>query len=134
MSALLKSIPNVTNEVYIYECEMNTSQFSTLIHTASHIETVEIVRCKINGDDEFDFTNDKPYHIKQLSLLKNGGKDYSDWSVNKQQFINILKAISNTTLKHSLEQIGIWNCQITKEEGQTYANELGLNHIKVIDN
>ena len=68
-----------------------------------------------------------------MSLLGTGRKYLNDWAKDKQQFKDILLAISQCGLKDSLTEINIDDCQITAQEGQTFVDELGMNNISVTD-
>ena len=84
-------------------------------------------------DTNLDFSTDITYNIKLLYLGNSGRKNRSDWVNNKGELRKIVKAISESTLKDSLEEINIYNCGVTISEAKQMLIYEGVSTIKITD-
>ena len=84
-------------------------------------------------DTNLDFSTDITYNITLLCLGSSGRKNRSHWANNKGELRKIVKAISESTLKDSLEEINIYNCGVTISEVEQMLIYEGVSTIKITD-
>ena len=81
-----------------------------------------------------DFSTDLQYNIKFLCLGRCGQSNKSDWANNRGDLRKIIKAISQSKLKDSLEEINIYKCGVTISEVEQMLTDEGISNIKITDN
>ena len=131
VESLTKCLPKVTDEIVFDCCKMKSSELSLIMKHSHNSKSIFIQYAKIEDDGVFDFNTHIPYNTQFISFGGTGLKYRSNWDKNNKQFELIMKAISESGLKHSLTQINIYQCQIGVEEAQTIANDLDMDHVKL---
>ena len=84
-------------------CNFSCSELQSIFVAAKHIKILKFIKCKLDVTDEFDISQET-FHIEQLLLYEWG--DYSEWN-NIDGLEILVKAVANSSLKHSLKQIMI---------------------------
>ena len=83
--------------------------FSVGRHT---FNSIICCNCKLDVTDEFDI-KEQAFHIEQLELGYWG--DHSGWKNNIDGLEILIKAVANSSLKHSLNKILIWEIKMDIE-------------------
>ena len=130
MASLCKCLSGVTQQVYFYSVDFNSSHTLSKIVKASHnAESVIIRRGKVLTDDEWDFWNDNNYKTKTLSFSTGDVSSICEWKNHSKRWINIVKGISNCGLKNALQIVGINPGDISKKDAQKVLTEYGCQDI-----
>ena len=82
----------------------SSSELQSIFIAAKHINKIEFCDCKLNITDEFDISQEK-FYTKRLQLRF--WSDASDWNNNIDGLKILVKAVANSSLKHSLNKIWI---------------------------
>ena len=114
---------------------INSEELSQLVQNSRHCNRFKINGCKLTIDTDIDFSNDDQYSVKFLSFRITGRSDRSDWGKNKSDMKTVMKAISQSSLKDSLQEINVHDCQVTIQEVEQALKDNGVDdNIKVTDN
>ena len=62
-------------------------------------------------------------------MFKCGLKENSNWKEYPQRFNNLMKAISQSGIKESLEALDIGFCEVSEEDARSVLNSLGMMNI-----
>ena len=102
----------------------SSSELQSIFIAAKHINTLRFSWCKLDVADEFDISQET-FHIEELELpcwrddsrwyndwsydsrWNNGWRDASRWNNNIEWLEILVKAVANSSLKHSLNTIHI---------------------------
>ena len=134
MDTLIPCLKAVHNEIVISDCIINSEELSQLVKNSKHSNRLWINGCKLTIDTDIDFGNDVQYSIKYLSFRWTGKSAKSDWGKNKSDMKTVMKAICKSSLKDSLQEINVHQCQVTIQEVQQALKDNGLHeNIKVTD-
>ena len=136
LDSLWKAIKGVSKEVYLYCFELIAEELQEVIKSAYNWERLAIGFSSIHCSDALDFNIKSKYNIKFLSFA-GCGNSYSeittDWKYNPSDFESIVKAISESGLKSSLEIVDIYNCSLDKNSVQRMFNKYKMSHVSVIE-
>ena len=72
-------------------------------------------------------------HIQRLSFNYSGDFIYSNWKIHPERFRNIMRAISESPIQDSLQELRIRGCEITLEECKNLLRSLGMANLTIID-
>ena len=103
---------STTREVKFNNCIFSCSELQSIFIAAKHIKTLWFNSCKLDVTDEFDIKEDT-FNIEELQLwdwIYNSG-----WSNNIDGLEILVKAVANSSLKHSLKIIWIWDIEMDIE-------------------
>ena len=131
--SLSRFLPGVQNRIHVSNVQMDSSSLSNFIKAAKHIKEVNISNGNIHVNGQIDFGQHLHYYIKQLCLFGTGNSNNSSWRTNKQDMIDIFKAIKNTHLSKSIESLLLSDCGWSNSEMKKIleSDEVGLGHIKL---
>ena len=96
-----------------------------------------IISCwKIVFDSEIDFDSSLEYKTEYLGFSYTGRENFSgcDWKSNKDDFIQLLKAIKNSGLSKSLKSLNLYECGWSQTELEEILSspEIDLSHISIL--
>ena len=134
MDILKPCLQRTKKQIVFCDSIMNSKQLSQLVQYSKHCSGLWLNGCTINVDSEIDFGNEIPYNIKFLSFCRSGKPSKSDWATNLPDMMAIMKAISQSNLKNSLDEINIFHCGVSIEEVSQVLKNNGIENIKVTDN
>ena len=108
---LISSILNVqmvsvtTKEVFIRKFKLSNSSLQKVIKAACNSERIVFCCCSLDLDSDIDIS-DPDYKTTYLSFRGTGHK--SKWKSNPSRLKRILKAISLSSLKTSLQTLDVY--------------------------
>ena len=108
MNILIPCLKATVNEILITCCKINSEELSQLVQNSKHCNRLWINACELTIDTDIDFGDDIPYSVKFLSFHWTGRSGNSDWTKNKSDMKAVMKAISTSGLKHSLQEINVF--------------------------
>mmetsp|Transcript_21762 Transcript_21762/g.25033 ORF Transcript_21762/g.25033 Transcript_21762/m.25033 type:complete len:169 (-) Transcript_21762:11-517(-) len=135
MEAIMNVLPRIDKEAYFYYTKLNCRQFISIVKNASHLKRLGFIKCKIIITQPLDFTKsdaaESPYQIQSLNF-KGCGEGYRGGTLKPADFEKIIKAISESTMKNSLEKLRTTDLQIPIEKMNEMMEQYSLQHIQVI--
>ena len=91
---------------------------------------MSFVNCEISFEDVTIISKFKS-HLQELNFEKTGQKKSSNWEEYPQRFKNLMKAVSLSDIKNSLQNIDITDCGISQEEGQSILEDIGMRNLEI---
>ena len=112
---------------------MGKEEFEDILQSAKHIHTIEFDRCYIEIDSECNFGDTLDgSKFKKLDFDESGRYSYSNWNEDGREFKNIIEGLSKVeSVKQNLEEIGLHNCNITKDLALKIVKNGGFDNVKV---
>ena len=90
----------------------SSSELQSILFAAKHIISLYFNTCELDVTDEFDI-KEQTFHIESLDLLY--WSYDSGWNNNIDGLEILVKAVANSSLKHSLKTIWIWELEMSIE-------------------
>ena len=136
LNSLLKAVSVVTEEVFFYLFEFSEAELQSIIRAACNAKLIVIRRCSVHWSTTLDFGETTKYKTNLLSFESWGysGCDEvtTDWKTDPSCFFNIIDAIGNSGLRHSLSILDISDNQtLNKEVVKKLLKANGMNSIWV---
>jgi hypothetical protein len=122
---LQQILPKITREVYLCGCTFSKECFEIIVKASSKCQRLVFNQCVLYSDDELDFEGPE-YNIYFFGLSFINNPSHRITKDADIKFENIVKAIKQSGLKDSLEQIDISLCGIGKENAQEVLNSYGF--------
>ena len=122
MEELKQCILKSKDKVAIVNSTLNSAELNQIFRTCKHVSRLWIWSCKIEIDSELDFGQENDYNIKYLCFRYTGNYDRTNWESNKSDMQTLFKAISNSGLRRSLNEINVYGCRIAVEEVEEAMN------------
>ena len=118
-----------TKEVFIECFKLSNSSLQKVIKAACNSDRIVIRWCSLDFDSDIDISG-PDYKTTYLSFRWTGNK--SNWSSSPSRLKRILKAISLSSLKTSLQTLDVrsWDLEVSKVEEML--KEFNLEHVKVV--
>ena len=95
----------------------SSSELQSIFIAAKHIKELVFYKCKLDVTDEFDISQES-FNIEELMLIC--WWDANGWNNNMDGLEILVKAVANSSLKHSLKIIQIieieWKMDIEYKE------------------
>ena len=118
-----------TKEVFIKKFNLSKSSLENIIKAGCNSDRIVICYCLLDFDSDIDISGPE-YKTTYLSFRWTGYN--SKWSSCPTRLKRILKAISLSSLKISLQtlDVNVWELEVSKVEGMLKHFE--LEHVKVV--
>lgn len=120
----------VTDMIQIKRYKISRKLFPRIVSSWGHISNLILYECQIETG-KIKFGEKVRYKLDTLNLAKWGMKEYSNWKANPKGLNSIFRAISNWTLKHSLQTIFVHMSGLEKDMIAQMIHENGLQNITV---
>ena len=92
---------------------MQNDEFAEILIAGSHLNSINFWCCKIESDNEWDFSAMKSCKIEHFYLFSSGQDECSNWKFYPNRFLNIIKGIKNCApLKKTLKLLQVSNSSI----------------------
>ena len=127
---LSRILPKIPMKLVFSNFSFSSRDFQHFINSSFGWKEIHIHNCQLLFD-EITFSNNKKCKIKELILFGCGHPLKSNWKDNPLRFKNLIKAISKSGIKNSIEVIIIDGSYPTKEELRTILVSFGIENIKV---
>ena len=95
---------------------MDYDDLSTIIKASSNTKRLIIRSCTIKPPGTLDFTIQQHYNIQFLSFYYSGDYNFSNWLYNKNEFLEIVKAINSSGLQQLIHTFDICGCGVDTSE------------------
>ncbi|CAI2358988.1 unnamed protein product [Moneuplotes crassus] len=129
---LKRVIPCVTREVVLYDFEISKQEFEFIVsNTKAERLTISESKFDTSSPVAFDCPSSS---IQYLSFERSGKSSRNDWKASPSKLKNILKAVSESALKDSIQTLNVYQCGLSGSEVKAMLPELGLTIGQVIDN
>ena len=129
---LLPSLNHVKDYFRIEYCYLSKEYLKSLLKYSSHLDTLYIRQC-YTDTQTYDFEH-IDYGLKNLYLSGVGCSSLANWKQNPKKFENLIKGLSNTSLRKSLKQISIVECQLEIASAKKIMELYGMGHINLTEN
>ena len=138
IKSVLKVVTVVTKEIYIRLYEFSAADLQQFIRAACNTERIVIYRCSVHCLPSLDFGTTIRFNTKFLGFDLWGNTNCTglttDWKNDPSCFSNIVDAIGNSRLRHSLAKLSIAHNQtLDKQKVQKLLNSKGMAHILVVE-
>ncbi|CAI2377314.1 unnamed protein product [Moneuplotes crassus] len=120
--SFIKVLPCVTRSVGLTGFAIKRSHFESIVYHTRHLKELELGQCTLDSK-EARFKHGE-YKLARLNFSHTGNQRFSNWEKHKQKFTDIIKAISECSLRESIREICIRYCRIHQKE----ANEIAISH------
>ena len=118
-----------TKEVFISMFELSNSSFENIIKAACNSDRIVFCFCLLDFDSDIDISGP---HYKTTYLSFRGTGNESKWRSNPSRLKRILKAISLSSLKISLQTLDIYKWGLEVFEVKCMLKEFNLEHVEVV--
>ena len=118
-----------TKEVFISDLKLSKSSVESVIKAGCNSDRIVFRGCLLGLDSDLDISG-PDYKTTYLSFRCTG--DYSDWSWNPSRLKRIVKAISLSSLKDSLETLDVESWGLEVSEVEAMLKEFNLEHVIVV--
>ena len=118
-------LPKCQNVIVFENFIFTQRDFKHIIYNCFNWEIVAINFWKLDFED-ITITCKAKSKIKKLGFWESGSKSNSNWEEHPQRFFNLMKAISESSIKESLQSINIGNGGITEGSYSPYLNFYGI--------
>mmetsp|Transcript_31857 Transcript_31857/g.28208 ORF Transcript_31857/g.28208 Transcript_31857/m.28208 type:complete len:186 (+) Transcript_31857:714-1271(+) len=129
---LAKALKSVSREIFIRGYKMTSSDLEILLKNARNCKKVKLFDCEIDTSTQIHIESDEPYAIEILDLERCG--KYSKWKDNLESVKNLIDAIDASSLKTSLKEIAISDCDIDIATFKDILFEKGITTIDITEN
>ena len=129
---LEQSISKVQKEVAINYCDLTKKQFERLFKASYKTSRVIFSWSKIDLSSDLDLEGPE-YSISYLGFNQTGEEHGNNWKNQPEKFERLIKAISMTSMKSSIETINIFKCGLNIEEVKTIFSNYDMESVNVID-
>ncbi|CAI2371822.1 unnamed protein product [Moneuplotes crassus] len=133
-SALLAAAPCVTKVVCL--CNFKISQLQTIaLLTAFHKVTYfGFTYCILHIPSVASFPDSvENSNIRRLDFNLSGNRAHGDWEKDSSCFNNLVAGLAQAdTLRENLEEVGMWDCGMKKEEIKEILENCGLGHVNIL--
>ena len=120
-----------TKEVFIGSFKLSNSSLKKIIEAACNSDRIVFCFCLLEFDSDIDISGPE-YKTTYLSFRWTGNKYKSNWSSSPSRLKWMLKAISLSSLKTSLQTLDVYNCGLEVSEVEGMLLEFNLEHVKVV--
>ena len=132
--SLSKAVSTVVYYLNIEDFELSAKELQQIIRAACNVIDVVFNSCSIHCSTVLDFGPDIKYKTEELSFEWWGVTKFknltTDWIDNPSSFTNIVDAIGNCGLRHSLKRINIkFNKTLNKVKLQKLLKAKDINNI-----
>ena len=93
-------------------------------------EKLILYNCRLPGE-EFDIDYKGKSKLEELSLWGTGNQHRSNWGQHPEKFRNLIKSISRSPLKDSLNLLIIFEWKISKEEWECVLKSFQMRGVEV---
>ena len=117
-------------EVFISCFKLSNSSLEKVIKAGCNSDRIVFWGCSLDFDSDIDISGPN-YKTTYLSFRLTG--NCSNWSSNPSRLKRMLKAISLSSLKTSLQTLDVykWGLEVSEVEGML--KEFNLEHVKVVE-
>ena len=136
MRSLPKLVSATTEEVYLRCLEFSEKEFEQIVRASCNAERLIFEGCEFHCSTALDFGSAIKYKIKTLSFQSwkytSSPKRRADWISAPVCFCNIVKGVSKSRLRDSLQTISIYkNLSLSAKKLQQNLNHKKMSHITV---
>ncbi|CAI2359083.1 unnamed protein product [Moneuplotes crassus] len=124
-------IPRVMREVCLTDFDLTKQEFEFIISNTKASRLI-LHWCKFDTSTSTTF-NCSNSSIETLDLQYCGRNDRNDWKSTPSKLKNLLKSISLSPLKDSLQTLNIYSCGLTASEVKAFLPEYGLTISQISD-
>ena len=118
-----------TKEVFIKEFILSNFSLENIIKAGCNSDRIVFFACPLDFDPDIDISG-PDYKTTYLSFRSTGY--WSDWTWKPSRLNKILKAISMSSLKTSLQTLDVYNWGFEVSKVKEMLKELNLEHVKVV--
>lgn len=129
LDRLLPSIKKVKECFFIDYFYLSKEYLRKIFKAGAHLDTIVIYRCLIDSE-MYDF-EEMDYSIKNLYLYSIGCASLANWKVNPKRFEGLIKGLSKTDIRKSLEHMSIWNWDYEITEAKNILELYGMGHVTI---
>ena len=121
-----KVCKGTSQEIYFWNWSFADSSLCSIIKASCNVNTLDFCSCKFSLLGPLSLVGPS-YNIKELSFNYSGNTHSNDWSTYPERLNLLIKAISECSLKNSLEKISMASCGVKKEEIERMLKKYGIN-------
>ena len=126
----MKLWQQTTKEFGIDRLFISKAQFQSIIVSCTNLEILRfeewtIESCNVRFNSQFD------HKLRVLDLKSCGWKDFGNWKETPKKFTDILKAISECSLKDSIEDLCLFKSGLDYQFIKESLVEFGLEKLKL---
>ncbi|CAI2377388.1 unnamed protein product [Moneuplotes crassus] len=127
-NAIFKALSCVMKELVLWQFEIDRKGLQGIISAGSHLERIYMIQCRIYSEG-CSFRDDIKYEIYRLGFDYSGEQRYSNWETHRDRLEDLLKAISESSLKDSLEVLSLLQCMSKPKVITKIVKKYGLTKI-----
>ncbi|CAI2380022.1 unnamed protein product [Moneuplotes crassus] len=121
-------LPLITTNFSLCNTNLSATQLRKIIQIGRHIKNISFICCKITPTP-FKLTKSITYSINSLQITLRLKPEIALWSIHPEKVQNLLRAISLTNMKSTLQTFKL-DLPDFDEEFREIADELGMNDLQ----
>ncbi|CAI2379582.1 unnamed protein product [Moneuplotes crassus] len=133
LSLIIKVSYKISHRMCLGELIMNELQLKRILFAYKHVKVLEFSGCIFSLPKVPDFTKClEGTSIKEICLAYCERRDWNDWINEPQKFENLIKGLSNSDLKDSLQEIDFgYFCELKLDFLKEVLSKHGFGHVEV---
>ena len=131
LDGLDTAFKGVTKEVFTFCWSHSKLSLERVIKASCNASRIIISCSKLDWDNDFDFSGPH-YNTSYLSFLMWGNYHGNNWSTNPEKLGRIIKAISECSMKDSLQTLNVSYCGVTIHKVEEMLFTHGMSNVQSI--
>ena len=130
LDGLDKALKRVTKEVFIRYWNHSKQSLERVFKASSNSSRLIVKNSKLDWNNDFDFSGPE-YNTTFLSFGLWGNGHGNNWNTNPEKLGRIIKAISLSSMKDSLQTLNVYDCGVTIEKTKEMLSTHGLSNVQL---
>ena len=131
LDGLDTALKGTTKEVYIGHWIHSKQSLERVIKASCNSSRLIIELSKLDWDNDFDFSGPE-YNTTYLSFACWGNRYGNNWSANPERLGRIIKAISLSRMKNSLQTLSVYDCGMSVQKVKEMLSANGIPNVQFI--
>ena len=130
LDGLDTALKGVTNEVYTDYWIHSKQSLERVFKASWNSSRLIIEHSKLDWDNEFDFSGPQ-YNTTYLSFYAWGNNYGNNWGANPEKLGRIIKAISMSSMKKSLQTLNVDDCGVSDQKVKEMLSTHGMPNVQL---
>ena len=131
LEGLDTALKGVTEEVYTFDWIHSKQSLERVIKASCNSSRIIIEHSKLDWDNDFDFSGPN-YNTTYLSFNGCGNNHGNNWYSNPEKLGRIIKAISMSSMKDSLQTLDVDDCGVSDQKVKEMLSTHGMANVQYV--
>ena len=128
LDGLDTALKGVTKEIFIRYWNHSKQSLERVFKASFNSSRLIIKNSKLDWDNDFDFSGPH-YKTTYLSFGNWGINHDNNWSSNPEKLGRIIRAISLSSMKDSLQTLNVWSCGVSVQKVKEMLSTHGMPNV-----